>query len=99
MTEINIITTDFESAKQIRDALESEALIINSFIAQEATKDSKFKITAQSRAVFFEKIKDHVMEISQDRVIAIYSKPIVNMQWEQADFLEKPVKIKEYDIV
>ena len=94
MTEINIITTDLDSAEHIISTLENETLAIHGFIEKESSfrLPSKWKITAQTRAVFFEKILARVQEIAPSKVLTVYSKPIVNMQWSQVDLLLKTSK-------
>lgn len=89
MTEINIITTDIDSAEHIISILENESLAIHGFIEKESSLKlpCKYKITAQSRAVFFDKILNRVLELAPNKVVTVYSKPIVNMQWSQADIL------------
>jgi hypothetical protein len=94
MTEINIITTDINSAEHIVSILENEALMIHGFIEKESSHrlPSKWKITAQTRAIFFDLILAKVKEIAPTQVLTVYSKPIVNMQWQQADLLLKTTK-------
>jgi hypothetical protein len=94
MIEINIITTDIESAEHIRSTLENEALAIHGFIEKEASVKSpcKWKITALTKAIFFDKILARVLELAPATIVTVYSKPIVNMQWEQADLLLKTSK-------
>lgn len=94
MTEMNIITTDLDSAEQIISILENESLAIHGFIEKESSfrLPAKWKITAQTRAVFFDKILARIQEIAPTTVLTVYSKPIVNMQWSQADLLLNPSK-------
>lgn len=94
MTEMNIITTNLASAEHIVSVLENEALAIHGFIEKESSNriPPKWKITAQSRAVFFDRILERVLEVEPNSVVTVYSKPIVNMQWSQTDSLLRPTK-------
>ena len=86
MTELNIITSDIESAELVVSVLENESLLLHSFIQKEATRNLpiKWKISGQTRAILFDKILERITALIPDHLITIYSKPIVNMQWEKS---------------
>ncbi len=94
MTEINIITSDIQSAELVVSVLENESLLLHSFIQKEATRNLpvKWKISGQTRAILFDKILEKISVLIPENLVTIYSKPIVNMQWEKADLLLKTIK-------
>lgn len=91
MIEVKIITKDVNSAQKVLKSLKDGELAINGFITKETVEilNPKFILIAQSRASLFNDVLIDVKNCIGEGLIAIYSTPIVNIEWQRVDKLLK----------
>lgn len=68
----------------VKENIERWNLVMNSI-----QKKTIYLLTGKTRANLFPKIDDQLREKYKDKMPELYSLPIVHMDWEQADLLQK----------
>ncbi len=98
MILLHIITNQESQAVEIADFLMERKLILDPIIqekikSREGTKDGKFKtvhktmMLGKTKSLLFCEIDKKLREKYPDNMPLLYSIPIVDMDWEQADQL------------
>ncbi|WP_299443305.1 hypothetical protein [uncultured Aquimarina sp.] len=100
MILIHIITDNEDRAIEIADFLNKEKLILNSMILEKVSIRERLKngtsqstdrilIMGKTKALLFNTIDKKLREKYSGNMPILYSLPIINMDWEQADELIK----------
>lgn len=97
MVLLHIVTDHVNQAKEIAKVLTEEKLAIRALIQPnvslmdkelpEGAGEEHTLVMAQTKGLLFEKIDQRLRELYKNRMPVLYSVPIVNMDWEQADLL------------
>jgi uncharacterized protein involved in tolerance to divalent cations len=98
MILLHIITDDNDQAVEIADFLIKEKLMLSAAILENIsgrrrTSDDEIQsirqtlIIGKTKALLFNTIDEHLRKKYKEHMPIIYSLPIVNMDWEQANEL------------
>ncbi|WP_299223413.1 hypothetical protein [uncultured Aquimarina sp.] len=100
MILIHIITDNEDKAIEIADFLNEEKLILNSMILENVSIRKRLEngtsrstdqilIMGKTKALLFNTIDKKLRKKYRNEMPILYSLPIINMDWEQADELIK----------
>ncbi|WP_020531790.1 hypothetical protein [Flexithrix dorotheae] len=99
MILIHIITNDYDQAAEVADYLANEKLILNAVMLEVSGRKritgKKYKpidqilVMGKTKALLFNTIDKMLRELYPENMPVLYSIPIVNMDWEQANELVK----------
>ena len=102
MVLIHVLTKDSTQASAVTEVLIKEDLVLNVVrrspveltekdASGQLTSTSRTFLMAQTKALLFNKIDQRLRELYGDDMPALYSVPIVNMDWEQANQLVESI--------
>ena len=100
MILIHIRSTSLEQTNEIIDFLMSEDLILEPIVTENVTlrkknefgifeNENQILLMAKTRALLFGKIEYLLKKKYSENMPDLYSVPIVNMDWEKAEKLQK----------
>jgi uncharacterized protein involved in tolerance to divalent cations len=97
MILMHIIATSAEQAEKITEILLQEKLVISTSVVDsiknkkivnnEIVTSEEYLILTKTKAALFDAIDKKIRNIFPDNVPLMYSIPIVNMDWKQAEVL------------
>lgn len=98
MMSLTLISSDLEQAEEIAQYLIIEKLVIETNLientvcfrlnkANEVIKQQSVALICTSQSLLFNKIDEYLKEKYGKKMPVIYSVPIINMDWEQAQVL------------
>ena len=97
MVLLHMVTHSSAQAREIAELLVEEKLVLNALIQPKVSwigkglpsggRDDDTLIMAQTKGLLFDKIDSRLRGLYKEKMPVLYSVPIVNMDWEQADVL------------
>lgn len=95
MVLLHMIADTVEQADEIAEVLTEEKLVLSALIQPggrmktqgRAEAEDRTLILAQTKGLLFNAIDERLRKMYPEQMPVLYSVPIVNMDWEQADVL------------
>ena len=98
MVLLHIVTHNVKQAREVAVLLTEEKLALNALIQPgismvgkglpKGTGEEQTLVMAQTKGLLFDTIDKRLRGLYKDRMPILYSVPIINMDWEQADLLK-----------
>ena len=98
MVLLHIVTHSTAQAREIASLLTEEKLVLNALIQPNVSwigkgmparaGEEETLVMAQTKGLLFDKIDRRLRGLYKQNMPVLYSVPIVNMDWEQADLLK-----------
>ena len=97
MVLLHIVTNSVDQAKDVASLLTEEKLVLNALIQPGISVLGKglpqgggeqTLVMAQTKGLLFDTIDRRLRGLYKERMPVLYSVPILNMDWEQADYLK-----------
>ncbi|MCI5059142.1 MAG: divalent cation tolerance protein CutA [Flavobacteriales bacterium] len=101
MIQLNIVVSTKEKAKDIITFLLKNQLATDISISpleqyfqkkEELHCEQRFRVVSKTKSLLFEEIDQQVKSFFDDEIPEIYSTPIVNIDWDQANAMVKVLK-------